>query len=76
MYKRYIDCGIYSRMIGAVSGYGKVLVEGLAERLTARFGRGFTRTNLWYMRQFYVSFPILHALRGGLSWNHPRSLRP
>lgn len=54
--------------------YGERLVEALAGRLTGEFGRGFTKTNLWYMRQFYLAFPILHALRGELSWTHYRLL--
>lgn len=54
--------------------YGEYLVQLLADRLTIEFGRGFTKTNLWYMRQFYLAFPILHALRGELSWTHYRLL--
>jgi len=50
------------------------LIEELAQRLTKNYGTGFTQTNLWYMRQFYLSFPILHALRGELSWTHYRLL--
>lgn len=38
--------------------------------LTADFGKGFTETNLKYMRQFYFTFPIRHALRDELSWTH------
>ncbi|MCM1027239.1 MAG: DUF1016 N-terminal domain-containing protein [Roseburia sp.] len=35
---------------------------------------GFTVTNLKYMRQFYLTFPNGHALRGELSWTHYRLL--
>lgn len=45
-------------------------LEGLAERLTSEFGKGFTITNLKYMRSFYKAFPIGHALRDELSWTH------
>ncbi len=44
-------------------GYGEALLENLSAKLTAEFGRGFTGTNLRYMRQFYLTFPIHHALR-------------
>ena len=54
--------------------YGKALVKELSKRLTADFGKGFTESNLWYMRQFYLVFPILHALRGELTWTHYRAL--
>jgi predicted nuclease of restriction endonuclease-like (RecB) superfamily len=37
--------------------YGAELLETLAADLTRRFGRGFSRQNLQYMRQFYVAFP-------------------
>ena len=37
--------------------YGAELLETLATDLTSRFGRGFSRQNLQYMRQFYVAFP-------------------
>lgn len=35
---------------------------------------GFTTTNLKYMRQFYIAFPIGHTLRDQLSWFHYRLL--
>lgn len=54
--------------------YGEALIPALAKRLTVEFGKGFTENNLWYMRQFYLTFPNLHALRGELSWTHYRLL--
>jgi len=54
--------------------YGTGLIKYLAERLTKEFGKGFTVTNLKYMRQFYIAFPIGHALRDQLSWTHYRLL--
>ena len=52
--------------------YGNRLISELAKLLTAEFGRGFTVTNLKYMRQFFIAFPIRHALRDQLSWTHYR----
>jgi predicted nuclease of restriction endonuclease-like (RecB) superfamily len=44
--------------------YGKRVIETLSKKLTARYGRGFSSTNLWYFKQFYVvyqnSITILH----------------
>jgi len=54
--------------------YGDGLIANLAEKLTAEFGNGFTKRNLHMMRQFYLQFPIVHALRAQLSWTHYRSL--
>lgn len=47
--------------------YGKAVLKELSERLTQEFGKGFTITNLRYMRMFYLAFPIHHALRDELS---------
>lgn len=38
------------------AGYGKRLVQDLSEKLTEEFGRGFSSTNLKYMRQFYLEY--------------------
>lgn len=54
--------------------YGKKLLEYLSEHLTKEFGKGFTVTNLKYMRQFYRAFPIRHTLCDELSWSHYRLL--
>ena len=54
--------------------YGQALIKGLSARLTKDYGKGFTPTNLRYMRQFYLLFPIHHSLRDELSWTHYRIL--
>ena len=37
--------------------YGTALIERLAEDLTQKFGRGFSRQNIQHMRLFYLSYP-------------------
>ena len=54
--------------------YGKAVIEGLANELSSRHGKGFERSNLWNMRSFYLAFPKLDALRRELSWTHYRQL--
>ncbi|MFV0554511.1 MAG: YhcG family protein [Mangrovibacterium sp.] len=54
--------------------YGNVLIKRLSQRLTLEYGKGFTETNLKYMRQFYRYFEKSHALRDELSWTHYRQL--
>jgi predicted nuclease of restriction endonuclease-like (RecB) superfamily len=54
--------------------YGKHLISALSKKLTREFGKGFTITNLKYMRQFYITFQKSHALRDQLSWTHYRLL--
>ena len=54
--------------------YGAGLIKELSKQMTQDFGKGFTVTNLKYMRQFYLMFPNGHALRDELSWTHYRLL--
>ena len=56
------------------SAYGDGLVDRLAAKLTADFGPGYTRVNLFYMRRFYLAFPNVHTLCKQLSWSHYRTL--
>jgi hypothetical protein len=54
--------------------YGKRVLEGLARRLQAEFGKGFDQSNLRNMRAFFLIYPIRDALRHELSWTHYRLL--
>jgi predicted nuclease of restriction endonuclease-like (RecB) superfamily len=46
--------------------YGEELLKRLAEDLTARFGRGFSRSNLQQMRLFYLGWQICQTPSGKL----------
>ena len=61
--------------------YGAALIKNLSVRLCGEFGKGFTESNLWNFRQFYLAFPAqdprnqkLYALRRELTWTHYRLL--
>lgn len=59
--------------------YGAEIIKELSKRLTAAYGKGFTKTNLYSYTKFYESFPeIFHTLCGKspllLSWSHYRTL--
>lgn len=56
------------------AAYGSGLLKELSRQMTQDFGKGFTVTNLKYMRQFYLTFPNGHALSDHLSWTHYRLL--
>lgn len=58
----------------ATAEYGTSLLKELSKQMTADFGKGFTVTNLSYMRQFYLAFPNRHTLCDKLSWSHYRLL--
>lgn len=63
----YKECGENER-----AEYGKEVLKYLSERLTKEFGKGFSETNLKYMRQFYCAFPNRHTLCDQLTWSHYR----
>ncbi|MET3498053.1 PDDEXK nuclease domain-containing protein [Variovorax boronicumulans] len=50
--------------------YGKALIEQLARDLKLRHGKGFSRSNLIRIRQFYLLYPKGATLSHQLSWSH------
>jgi len=50
--------------------YGKALLANLAKDLKLLHGRGFSRSNLVYMRLFYQRYPISEKPSHQLSWSH------
>jgi predicted nuclease of restriction endonuclease-like (RecB) superfamily len=57
------------------ANYGKQILKQLSIALTEEFGKGFSVQNLYYFRQFYLTFPeIFHTPCGILTWSHYRRL--
>ena len=66
------------------SEYGSKLLDKLSIDLTAMYGKGFSRSNLFYIRAFYIKFSKIQTLFGffqtvsgklqtqthKLSWSH------
>jgi hypothetical protein len=50
--------------------YGKDLMNRLSNDLTIAYGKGFSRSNLNYMRKMYLAFPKRETLSHKLSWSH------
>ena len=50
--------------------YGKQILLQLSKELTKIFGKGFSRSNLFTMRKFYLTYPKIQTLSGKLSWSH------
>ena len=54
----------------AKARYGEQLITNLSKDLTRLKGRGFSRSNLIYMRKFYLVFPKSETLSHQLTWSH------
>ena len=50
--------------------YGKELINDLSRQLTKEYGKGFSKSNLFNMRNLYLSYPIFQTLSGKLTWSH------
>lgn len=50
--------------------YGTHLLENLSKDLKNQYGKGFSRSNLNYMRLFFIKYPICETLSHKLSWSH------
>jgi len=50
--------------------YGTNLLNRLSKDLTQRYGKGFSRSNILYMRKLYLNFQICETLSHFLSWSH------
>ena len=57
--------------------YFPSIIKKLAKELTAEYGKGYTKTNLYHFYSFYKTYPeIFHSASGKLllSWTHYRTL--
>lgn len=45
-------------------------ILSISKKLTQEVGRGFSRSNLFNMRRFYLEFQTVQTLSGQLSWSH------
>ena len=50
--------------------YGKALISTLAKDLSLLHGKGFSRSNIVYMRLLYLRYPISQKPSHQLSWSH------
>lgn len=50
--------------------YGTQLFERLSKDLTLQYGKGFGRSNLFQIRNFYIKFQKVQTLSGKLTWSH------
>ncbi|MBU0628844.1 MAG: DUF1016 family protein [Nanoarchaeota archaeon] len=50
--------------------YGSKLLENLSKDLKLKHGKGFSRSNIIYMRLFYIKYQKSETLSHQLSWSH------
>ena len=50
--------------------YGKEVLKGLSKELTKLLGKGYSYTNLTYMRWFYNTYSDYNKISESLSWSH------
>ena len=50
--------------------YGKQTLKQLSKELTKEFGKGFSISNLYNMRLFYMNYKKFQTVSGKLSWSH------
>ncbi|MDD6449036.1 MAG: PDDEXK nuclease domain-containing protein [Lachnospiraceae bacterium] len=50
--------------------YGSETLKRLSRDLTDRYGKGFSKSNIYNMRCLFLDYPIFQTLSGKLSWSH------
>lgn len=50
--------------------YGSSLLTNLSKDLKTTYGKGFSKSNIYLCRQFYLKYPIFQTVSGKLSWSH------
>lgn len=60
----------YEQKGKAKAAYGTALLENLSKDLKLMHGKGFSKSNLVYMRLCYIKYPISEKPSHQLSWSH------
>ncbi len=50
--------------------YGSALLTNLAKDLKIKYGKGFSKSNIYLCRQFYIKYQKFQTVSGKLSWSH------
>ncbi len=50
--------------------YGQEILKGLSKELTKHLGKGYSTSNLKYMRIFYKAYPKIEELNEKITWSH------
>jgi predicted nuclease of restriction endonuclease-like (RecB) superfamily len=60
----------FEKKNGVKAEYGSGLFERIANDLKYRYGKGFSRSNVIYMRLLYLNYQKSQTLSDQLSWSH------
>ncbi|MDO4219195.1 MAG: PDDEXK nuclease domain-containing protein [Synergistaceae bacterium] len=52
------------------AAYGKQTLKALSKALTEEFGKGFSVSNIYNMRLFFLTYQKFQTVSGKLSWSH------
>ena len=55
---------------GIDSQSSRQVILSLSKQLTNELGKGFSRSNLFNMRKFFIEYPSVQTLSGQLNWSH------
>ncbi len=65
--KRIVE---YEQKGGEKADYGTELLRKLSRDLRLKYGKGFSKSNVYLMRLLYLKYPKFQTLSGKLSWSH------
>ena len=72
--KTYWEIGrhivVYEQENNEKADYGSKLLDMIAKDLRKKYGKGFSRSNVFNFRRFYLKYPKIQAVPGFLSWTH------
>lgn len=60
----------YEQKGGEKAEYGSRLLTRLSKDLRLKYGKGFSKSNVYLMRLFYIKYPKFQTVSGKLSWSH------
>lgn len=60
----------YEQTLPERADYGKQTLKALSKELTNTFGKGFSVSNIQFMRRFYQTYQIQQTVSVKLSWSH------
>ena len=61
---------VYEQKRQEKADYGSELLDKITADLKKRYGKGFSRSNVFNFRRLYLAYPKIQTVSGLLSWSH------